>query len=454
MKEKTFLDMNIKEIINAYNAKNLSPNEVAKMCFERYNKVEDKFKSWNIFDTESLLNQSQLSQKRIKEQKDMRGLEGIPIGVKDIFNTQEFTTEMGSPIWEGFTAGNDARAVFSLKQAGAVIPGKTVTAEFAVHTPGKTLNPHDVSRNPGTSSSGSAAAVALGVVPAAIGTQTAGSIVRPASYCGVYGCKPSFGLIPRTGMLKTTDSLDTVGYFVTHCEDLELLFDVLRVKGRDYPISNKILNDSERQNKPSNRKWKVGFVKTYTWKYAEKYAQNSIINFVKELEEVSNIHISEIELSSKMSISHEIHETIYNKSLAHYFKEEYKKSELVSEIMNDLIEKGTNTSLEDFNKALLIQEELEEEMDELLSSYDVIISLSTAGEAPLINETEKPDPALIWTLVHIPVVSVPKFISPNGLPFGMQICSRRYNDLLLFKFINYLRELDLIPSGPNPLVKF
>lgn len=453
MKEKTFLDINIKEIIKAYNTKELLPNDVAEMCFQRYNNLEDKFKVWNVFDKESLLNQSELSEKRVME-GHIRCLEGIPIGVKDIFNTQEFTTEMGSPIWKDFTAGNDARAVFSLKQAGAVIPGKTVTAEFAVHTPGKTLNPHDVSRNPGTSSSGSAAATALGIVPAAIGTQTAGSIVRPASYCGVYGCKPSFGLIPRTGMLKTTDSLDTVGYFVTHCEDLEVVFDALRVKGRDYPISNKFLNDSERQNKPSDRPWKVGFVKTYTWEYAEEYAQNSIVKFVKELEKVNDIEVSEIELPSKMSSAHEIHETIYNKSLAHYFKEEYKKSELVSEIMNDLIEKGINTKLEDFNKAILSQEELEEEMDELLSSYDVIISLSTAGEAPLINKVEKLDPALIWTLVHIPVVSVPQFISPNGLPFGMQICSRRYNDLLLFKFINHLRKLDLIPSGPNPLVKF
>lgn len=453
MKEKTFLDINIKEIIKAYNTKELLPNDVAEMCFQRYNNLEDKFKVWNVFDKESLLNQSELSEKRVME-GHIRCLEGIPIGVKDIFNTQEFTTEMGSPIWKDFTAGNDARAVFSLKQAGAVIPGKTVTAEFAVHTPGKTLNPHDVSRNPGTSSSGSAAATALGIVPAAIGTQTAGSIVRPASYCGVYGCKPSFGLIPRTGMLKTTDSLDTVGYFVTHCEDLEVVFDALRVKGRDYPISSKFLNDSERQNKPSDRPWKVGFVKTYTWEYAEEYAQNSIVKFVKELEKVNDIEVSEIELPSKMSSAHEIHETIYNKSLAHYFKEEYKKSELVSEIMNDLIEKGINTKLEDFNKAILSQEELEEEMDELLSSYDVIISLSTAGEAPLINKVEKLDPALIWTLVHIPVVSVPQFISPNGLPFGMQICSRRYNDLLLFKFINHLRKLDLIPSGPNPLVKF
>ena len=120
-------------------------------------------------------------------------LAGVPVGVKDVFNTLDLPTEMGSPLWRGFTPGNDARSVFGLRRRDAVIAGKTVTAEFAVHTPGPTTNPHDPTRMPGTSSSGSAAAVAAGMVPVALGTQTAGSIVRPASYCGVFGFKPSFG---------------------------------------------------------------------------------------------------------------------------------------------------------------------------------------------------------------------------------------------------------------------
>ena len=141
-------------------------------------------------------------------------LNGIPFGIKDIFNTQVMPTTMGSPIWAGFVAGNNARSVDSILRKGALSFGKTITAEFAVHALNATLNPYDVSKTPGTSSSGSAVAVALGIVPFALGTQTAGSIIRPASFCGVWGFKPSFGLIPRTGVLKTTDSLDTVGFSI------------------------------------------------------------------------------------------------------------------------------------------------------------------------------------------------------------------------------------------------
>src|SRR3990167_8157472 len=192
---------------------------------------------------------------------EARLLECIPVGVKDIYNTADFPTQMGSPLWKDFTPGNDARAVYHLKRQGANIVGKTVTAEFAVHALDKTLNPYDATRTPGTSSSGSAVAVSMGMVPAATGTQTAGSIVRPASFCGVYGCKPSFGTIPRTGMLKTTDSLDQIGFFTVHAEDLRRLFDSMRVKGENYPISNAALADESRQ-KSKGDKWRVGFART------------------------------------------------------------------------------------------------------------------------------------------------------------------------------------------------
>ena len=136
-------------------------------------------------------------------------------------------------MWAGFTSGNDSRVIYYLKESGSVIPGKTDTAEFAVHAIGNCLNPHNITRTPGTSSSGSAVSVLLGMVPAAIGTQTAGSIVRPASFCGVYECKPFFGLIPRTGMLKTTDSLDTIGFFTA-----SILWEEIGKSRSSFPPSN------------------------------------------------------------------------------------------------------------------------------------------------------------------------------------------------------------------------
>lgn len=447
-----FLNKTIAEIHYGYKNREIDFNDVANVCIDTVERHNGKYKVWVCFDKEILLQQTQNIKRHINEYKEIRPLEGIPIGIKDIYNTVEFPNQMGSPIWKDFYPGNDARVIYYLRNAGGIIPGKTTTAEFAVHALGQTLNPHDVTRTPGTSSSGSAVAVALGMTPIAIGTQTAGSIVRPASFCGIYGCKPSFGLIPRTGMLKTTDSLDTVGYFTIHFEDLERVFNVIRVHGLNYPISHTILNDYNRQNKPFNRPWKVLLARDHTWKYAYPYAQTALSDFARKLSQKDDIEVVETDLPEEMNMSHDIHSIIYDKTLSYYFKEEFKRSELISPIMNKLIQHGNEITVSQYLQALKDQESLAHIMDKFLQNYDVMILLSTAGEAPLREEIERPDSALIWTMTHLPVISAPVFISPKGLPFGVQFVTRRYNDLFLFKFCKYLLSLDLIPEGPNPRV--
>lgn len=452
MSEKLFIKRSISEIHEELKRKTIDPIDVAQACIDSHDDLDDEYHAWVCFDKEALLSQAIATKKRIEKGKKIRLLEGIPVGVKDIMNTNKFPTQMGSPIWKGFTPGNDARVVYYVKEAGGLIPGKTVTAEFAVHTLNETLNPHDITRTPGTSSSGSAVAIALGMVPAALGTQTAGSIVRPASFCGVYGCKPSFGLIPRTGMLKTTDSFDTVGFFTVFCRDLERVFNVLRVHGPDYPISHSALSDSKRQSKPQARPWRVALVRTHTWGHAYPYAQEALLNWTKKLSALFDVEVTEVELPRDMERSHEIHSTIYDKTLAYYFKEEFKKAELVSPIMNEIIRHGNQLTVEEYQKALKEQEVLAHSMDDFFGNYDMLISLSTAGEAPPRNVIERPDPALMWTMTHLPVISAPVFKSPEGLPFGFQIAARRYNDILLFRFVDYLLSSDLIPEGPNPLL--
>lgn len=445
-----FREMSIAEIKAKYLANELDPLDVVKECVSRYEKLDPAYRAWVCFGKEELLVQAESARARIEESKSPRTLEGIPIGVKDIFNTAEFPTQMGSPLWHGFTPGNDARAVYYLKNAGGIIAGKTVTAEFAVHTLNETLNPHDIGLTPGTSSSGSAVAVALGMVPVAIGTQTAGSIVRPASFCGVYGCKPSFGLIPRTGTLKTTDSLDTIGFFVARPEDVRTVFDVMRVHGYNFPISNRALNDAARQVKTAKRPWKVAVVKTHTWKHAPEYAKQALYAFVAKAAEISDIEMQEVDLPVEMEQCHAVHATIYDKTLSYYFSDEYQKSELVSPVMNQLIQSGMGISVESYHAALKRQDELIHLMDGFFQDYDVMISLSTAGEAPPRNEVELPDPALMWTLTHLPVVSAPVFTSPKHKPFGLQIAARKYNDLLLFNFVEHLRLAGLIPKTCYP----
>lgn len=373
-------------------------------------------------------------------------LAGIPIGVKDIFNTADFPTQMGSSLWQGFTPGNDARVVSHAKREGAVVIGKTVTAEFAVHALNETVNPYDDSRTPGTSSSGSAVAVATGMVPVALGTQTAGSIIRPASFCGVYGMKPSFGLIPRTGMLKTTDTLDTIGFFTTYAEDLRRVLEALRVHGLNYPVSHAALSDTARQTRDSNRPWRIGIARTHTWDAAPAYAQKAFLAFTQSLPG-TEYDVREVVLPEVLTQTHEVHATIYDKALSYYFKQEFESAESMSPVMRELIEHGGKISVDAYRAALVSQTQMIEAMDVYFNDFDILLSLSTAGEAPLREVVELPDPSLMWTLTHLPTVNVPQFTSPDGLPFGFQVVARKYNDLLLITFIEELVRTGIIPSA-------
>lgn len=447
-------DLSINQLIAGLQAGQWSPTELAQACIDRIASVEGACRAWVSFSPEILLEQARNAEKRLAEGAPIRALEGIPFGVKDIFNTSQFPTQMGSPLWKGFTPGNDARAVFHLQRAGGLVAGKTETAEFAVHALNNTLNPHHPERTPGTSSSGSAVAVAAGMVPAALGTQTAGSIVRPASFCGVYGVKPSFGLIPRTGMLKTTDSLDTIGYFVQHQEDMRRVFDVLRVHGPDYPLSHAALSDPARQTKPKDRPWKVAFVRPHVWPLAADYAQHAMLGWVNRLAARGDVEVIEVELPAEIATAHAVHTTIYDRSLAYYFKEEAQRQELLSPVMREIMQRGNRVTPEAFHRALADQEHLARVMDHFLKDFDVMITLSTAGEAPRREATETDDSALIWSLAHLPVVSAPVFIAPSGLPFGAQVVARRYNDLLLFDFMDALAASGDVPLQSFPRLTF
>ena len=450
LKYGTLDGLSIRRIVDGYKSGRFSPEEIIKLYMARVAEHEPHLHAWACFDPDKALAQARTSAERMRAGAALGALEGVPIGVKDIFNTTDFPTEMGSRIWKGYTPGNDARVVFYLRQAGAVIPGKTATAEFAVHALGETVNPHDESRTPGTSSSGSAVAVAAGMVPAALGTQTAGSIVRPASFCGVYGFKPSFGLIPRTGMLKTTDSLDTVGYFSRHLEDLDLILDVLRVRGRNYPISDAALNDEARQSAPRGRPWRVAIVRTYVWDRAPQYAKEALLKWGRQLAALPSVEVTETQLPEPVFRAHDVHAAIYDKTLAYYFSEEFKQPELMSKVMREIVARGSAITKDHYLRALADQSAMAASMDRLFREYDLLLSLSTAGQAPLRDEAEAPDPALIWTTCQLPVASVPKFTSPEGLPFGAQIVARRYNDLQLVRFLSLLCSAELVPATAYP----
>lgn len=427
-----FIENTIEEIIDLQFNKKISHGEIIDIVRENYS--NDPFFAWENFNPDV----NDKSEFPINNK-----LLNIPFGTKDIFNTSKFPTCMGSEIWKGFEPGNNARVVDSLLNSGAINVGKTVTAEFAVHELNKTLNPFDIQKMPGTSSSGSAVSVATGTVPFAIGTQTAGSISRPSSYCGVWGFKPSFGLIPRTGVLKTTDSLDQVGFLTTNALNLRTIFDCMRVKGPNYPfVFDHVDNRDEKDFKKEIR---VGFIKTYIWNNCKDYVKKEFNNFLNILDKEKNINIEEIIFPDEYKNAHEIHSNIYNKSLSYYFKKEREFNPgNISKIMNKMIEIGENISFEQYDRALNDQISFTKNINKLFSTYDIILSPTTVGSAPNRDEKEIDDCSLLWTLSLIPSLSAPLFRCPEQMPFNIHFLSSRWKDFNIITFIEYLVKKEII----------
>lgn len=445
--------LNASRALEKLKAREITALDLTTDCLRQIKSVDPVLRAWVTVSPEMALHQAAAVDAQIDAGKPLGALSGIPVGVKDIFNTRDFPTQMGSPIWQGFTPGNDARVVHYLRMAGAVIPGKTVTAEFAVHTPGPTGNPHNPAYMPGTSSSGSAVAVAAYMVPLALGTQTAGSTIRPASYCGVYGFKPSFGLFPRTGMLKTTDTLDTVGFFARDVNDLAILFEVMRVRGLDYPLIERKLSAPAHRERPNGRPWRIALVRGPKWDYAETHAQRALYEFAARLQTDSEFDLHDVELPSTFSRAHEIHGVIYDRTLAYYFKNEFQQHTLVSPTMYEIIRRGNEISLAQYQQALDAQVALAQELDAFFANrFDVILNLATGGEALYgLDSLDRPDNCLVWTLCGVPAINLPIFVGPNGLPFGAQIVARRYSDYLLLAFAYALAARGLIPTETFPI---
>ena len=361
----------------------------------------------------------------------------IPFGVKDIFNTKNLRTEFGSVLYKHFYPGNNARLVDIIIQKQGLIISKTTTAEFAVHyfPEKKTLNPHNKRHITGTSSAGSAVSVACGALPVALGTQTAGSIIRPASYCGTIGFKPSFGALDRTGVLKTTDTLDTVGLFASDFYGLKKVFRNIIQISDEYPFSKKYLVKKKTKIKGLICSDIFRFYNFYDEivkkdfdNFRSKYLDKSFIKNSKKLDFINEIHKN--------------HELIYLKSLSYYFKKIKNKKKQTSQIMKEMIIKGNKISIEEYLKSLEVQKKLSSKFDKLMQNYDFIITPSTASPAPKIGTKEKDDTSLIWTFLGAPSISIPIFYdTKRKLPFGLQLISKRYDDFSLLKFAEQITNL-------------
>ena len=420
----------LEKVINSFKSKS-DLTDYFQGFIANYKKLDKKFSFSESLDEEYIFDQ--LDEKLVIRD---RPLFGIPFGVKDVFNTKTLPTTMGSEVWRGFMAGNNARVVDEISDRGGLIFSKTTTAEFAVHyiQAGETLNPHNSSHITGTSSAGSAVAVACGALPISLGTQTAGSIIRPASFCGVYGFKPSFGAIDRTGVLKTADTLDTIGLLSSDIYGLRKVFFEIFQKDRNYPNAKKYFDYY--LGFKEKRELKIGIVTSQfkPFESYKSYVKDTFNQFINELTS-SEFLFEEVPKIEFINEIHSLHDIIYCKSLSYYFKAEYASGSGVSDLMTDMILKGEGISKDMFIDASERQPDYRLRFDSIFKNYDFILTPSTASAAPIIGETELDDTSLIWTFMGYPVISLPVFWSEElGLPYGLQIIAPKFGDFSLLDF--------------------
>ncbi len=422
----------------AIRAGKITSEELVQSCLDHIEHVEDTVQAWTYLDPDYALQQAREADEKRRQGKDLGPLHGIPVGIKDIFNTADMPTENGTVLHEGRRPIEDATAVSLLREAGAVILGKTVTTELAVYAPGKTTNPHDPNRTPGGSSSGSAAAVASYMIPLAIGTQTNGSVIRPASYCGVMGYKPTYGRISRHGVLKQSRHLDQIGVFARTIEDTALIAQQLMAFDRQDPDVQPqgrcdLINGLEEGPPVRSR---LAFVKTPAWDQATEITKQAFPDLVEQLGDT----VVEIELPDVFDHAVQWHRTIMESDLAKSFETEYTSGkDKLSATLREMIERGQTYLAVDYNKAVEGISILNRELDKILSTYDAIISPATTGEAPIgLGSTGSPIFCTIWTLCGVPAISLPLLKGADSMPMGVQLTASRGDDYRLLRIARWM----------------
>ncbi|RVU34799.1 amidase [Hwanghaeella grinnelliae] len=393
-------------------------------CLDRVAARDNEVEAWAYLNPNYAIRQARDADAALKVQK-ARGekpapLHGVPVGIKDVIDTVDMPTENGSPAYQGRRPQADAACVAALRAAGAVIMGKTVTTELANIAPSKTRNPHDLDRSPGGSSAGSGAGVADGQVTLALGTQTGGSVIRPASFNGIHGFKPTLGMIPRSGVLMQSHTLDTVGVYGRSLEDLALIADVLSLpdpgdahsyRGSRAPLMPGLR--AEREEPP-----RLAFIKTPAWPQADDEAQKAISAFVASLGETC----VETEMPAPFDDILSLHATVMAvEDLAHYGPLLENSPELVSDMLKSRMAEAEKIRGDDYVKALLAREKLQQDFAALFENIDAVIALSAAGTAPRGFETTG-NPAFNgpWTYLGLPCVSLP-LLTVSDMPLGVQV---------------------------------
>jgi Asp-tRNA(Asn)/Glu-tRNA(Gln) amidotransferase A subunit family amidase len=396
----------------------LTVEAVVRSCLERIAEREPVVRAWSWLAEEAALAKAC----ELDRTKQKTLLAGVPFGIKDIFDTADMPTTYGSPIYAGWRPANDASAAALPRAAGGVLLGKTVTTEFANRHPGPTTNPHNPAFTPGGSSSGSAAAVADFMVPLAIGTQTGGSVIRPAAYCGVVGFKPSFGLFPPAGMRINTEALDTVGIMARSVGDIALF----RAAMMAIPYSPPEIPQAAPR---------LGLCRGPHWNEAQPEGR-AMLEAAAERLAAAGAPVVETEVPPECAQADEWQRVLGSfEGLRNHMPELYRHEALLSPALRDeKIALGRRLSLESFRAACRGAEQARRAAREWASSFDAILTLPAPGQAPRgLSSTGSAMFNALWTQLHMPCLILPAGSSPDGLPVGVQLVARRHADEALLE---------------------
>lgn len=419
---KELFELSAAEMTSEMQDGSLRPSDVLAAHAARIAQREPTLKAFSFYSVEA-------AQRQLDTLPPGR-LHGIPVAVKDVIDVADMPGEYGSPIWEGHVPRADSAAVALLRREGALIIGKTVTTEFAVRRPGATVNPHHPGHTPGGSSSGSAAGLAAHLFPLALGTQTAGSIIRPSAYCGVVGYKPTFGWVPRSGMKATSDALDTIGPMGRTVADVALLASVL--SGRDY---GGVLVSPERP-------LRIGVCRTVHWDSAEPALQQRFEEVLRHLAGLATI--VDCELPAEFGPINDLHAVVQYRETAMSLGWELDcRGDELSPWLRQSLTTARAEPIEDYEEAAAGLETLRRRFDDFLPQrgVDILLTPSAVGEAPAgLDSTGEAIFNRAWTALHTPCINLPVGLGPKGLPLGIQLVAGRNGDVGLLRAAAWLHE--------------
>jgi Asp-tRNA(Asn)/Glu-tRNA(Gln) amidotransferase A subunit family amidase len=434
----TILQLSAIELRDRLASGALRAADLAKACLARIEASEPEVQAWAWLDSDHVLAQAARLDAFRASGRPIGPLHGLPVGIKDIIDTAKIPTENGTALDAGRIPTKDAFVIGRLKQAGAVIMGKTVTTELAYFGPGKTRNPHNPEHTPGGSSSGSAAAVAARMVPLAIGTQTAGSVLRPAAFCGVTGFKPSFGAIARSGILQQAPSLDTVGVFAHSPEDAALLAEVLFGHDEGDPATApapapRLLATA--LSKPPVTP-AIALVLPPDWQAADEETKAAFA----ELREVLGDICDEVELPQPFAAADKLREQVQLAEMSKsYYTYERRGRDQLSEKLTQALDRGKAITARDYLSALDWRRVYGAMLEEVFTRFDVILTAAAPGPAPAgLDSTGSPIFNGLWTFCGTPALSLPLLAAGNGLPMGVQLVGRHGEDGRLLRTAGWL----------------